>query len=259
MKLRKLYKGVDPKKYPLRVEYDKKSKGRPAWIKIKGVPKDTFFIMVHLGKKGQEGQRIQRYQVYLPQGLFLPVNYTEKEMEKFYDKWASDYDKSIIKGKHNLNAGKFLLSKVSKYKNKGNLLDLGAGTGIITEMFVKKGFHPTTLIDFSQGMLNYAKKKKGLKKCSFSKQDVRNLKLNKKYDLITSFFSFGSSSYFKRSELDKSLGKIKKYLKNGGVIAILGHFGEDLFKKHFKTLESGIYVLNKEKKYYTDYYIGQKK
>ena len=142
---------------------------------------------------------------------------------------------------------------------KGEFLDLGAGTGLITEMFVNEGFGPATLVDYSQGMLNKAKKRKSLKGCKFVKADIRKLNLGKKFDFVLSFFSFGSSSYFDKDELEGLLKIVKNHLKEGGLFVVLGHTAVSEFKTAFKPLETGIHTLDKEKKFYTDYFIGRKK
>ncbi len=259
MNVRNIYKKIKAEKYLLRVSYDKRSKGRPAWIQIKGLPKGVTFISVHLGKMGREGRRIQFYKTYLPSGLFLPLDYTKEEMQEYYNKFAETYDQDIRKHEQNIRAAHFLLRNLKKYIQKGKILDLGAGTGLITGIFVKAGFFPATLVDYSQGMLNRAKKKKGLEGCTFIKADIRTLSLKGQFDVILSFFSFASSSYFNSEELDHILDIAHKHLKKNGVIAILGHFGADLFEKKFKTKEKGIYVLNEKSKFYTDYFIGEKK
>jgi len=260
MKIKYIYKKQKAENYKLKFEFDRKSESRPAWIKVIGLPKGVNFIQVHLGKEGMNGQRIQSYKTYLPEGLFLPIDYNNKEMQKFYDRWSEDYDNELQNKNEpqNLHAANFLLGKVKKYLKKGEMLDLGAGTGCITEIFAKV-YNPATLVDFSCGMLSQAKKRKGLEGCAFIKEDIRKLKLNKQYDLVMSMFSFGSSSYFKSEEIPKILGIVEKHLKKKGVFAVLGHFENDIFRKKFRTLETGIYVLDKKREFYTDYFIGKTK
>jgi ubiquinone/menaquinone biosynthesis C-methylase UbiE len=264
MKLRALYKKVKPEKYKLKISYDKRKNERPAWIRIEGLPKEITFIRIDLGRKGVKGERLVNYKIYLIPGLFLPVDYTPEEMKIFYNKFSRNYNNFLEKGGkgtsgQNLLAANFLLKKIKKQINKGELLDLGAGTGLITKMFVNEGFYPVTLVDYSKGMLNKAKKIKALKNCDFIQKDLRKLKLKKKYDLVISFFSFGSSSYFSKEETENILIGIKKYLKPRGVFAVLGHNYLKLFKKHFKEIDSGIYDLSTKNKFYTDYFIGSKK
>jgi len=243
----------------LKVTYDKTSKGRPAWIEIKGLPEGARFISIHCGKKGTEGTRIQAYQTYLLENLYLPLNYTKEEMSKFYDKFSEYYDKSLRSTNYNILAAEFMIKKLKKHIKKGEFLDLGAGTGLITEMFVKEGFGPATLVDYSQGMLNKAKKIKSLKGCKFVKADIRKLNLKKKFDFILSFFSFGSSSYFDRDEMNNLLKIVKNHLKENGLFVVLGHTSVSEFKSSFNPLDMGIHTLDKEKKFYTDYFIGRKK
>ncbi|MEN7982395.1 MAG: methyltransferase domain-containing protein [Nanoarchaeota archaeon] len=263
MEIAAFYKRVITKDKKLKIQFEKVKNKRPAWIKVDGLPKGTNFIKINLGKEGKLGARRQYYKTYLPEGLFLPIDYTKEEMQRFYDKFSEIYDADLKKPDRgdyqNIFAAEFLINKVQKYTKKGEMLDLGAGTGLITEMFINVGFSPATLVDYSEGMLKKAKKRKGLKKCKFIKKDLRKLNLNKKFDFILSFFSFGSSSYFDEKELEKILNIANKHLKKNGTFAVLGHIPIKQFEKVFKKLDSGIYDLNIKRKFYTDYFIGKKK
>lgn len=260
MKLRGYYVKKEPSKIKLKVTCDKKSKSRPAWIQVRGLPDNTSFIVIHLGKKGKEGKRIQYYKIYLPPGLFLPIDYTRKEMQKFYDKLSEIYDKKLKETNYNINAGKYLCNKLKKFTNTNkSILDLGAGTGLITEIYYDAGFKDITLIDYSRKMLNKAKKRKKLKNCRFIFADIKKMDLKRKFDIIISHFAFGSSSYFNKEDLITTLKLVKKYIKSKGLFAIIGHFHQDLFEKEFKKLKSGIYTLDKKREFYTDYFIGRKK
>src|SRR3989344_5298121 len=130
MEIRQIFKKIDAKRYSLKFTYDKKSKGRPAWIRIKNVPEGINFISIHLGKKGVAGQRTQFYKTYLPKGLFIPIDYTKEEISKFYDEYSKDYDELL---ELQPAAAEFLIKKVKRYILGGEMLDLGAGTGAITE------------------------------------------------------------------------------------------------------------------------------
>ena len=259
MQIKWLFERIDPKKYKLEFEYDKSSKVRPAWIHFtKGLPDHISFLRVYLGKQGKEGVRNQEYKKYLPKGLFLPIDYTKEEMKKFYDRFSSFYDEEMIRNEQNLRAVDFLIPKLKKYIKHGEFLDLGAGTGVMTEKFVKAGFGPATLVDFSDGMLTKAKERKHLRGSKFIKADIRKLNLNKEFDLIISIFSFGSSSYFNKEELSKIVDIACKHLKKEGILLVFGHSGNNLFENKLISIEKGIYTLNKDKKLYVDYFIGRR-
>ena len=243
----------------LKITWDKKSNGRPAWIMIKGFSGTVNFIMIHLGKKGIKGRKIQFYKTYLPTGLFLPIDYTQKEMQEFYKKFSEIYDREIINTNKNIIKSRFICKILKRYLDTNDaILDLGAGTGLITEIFVNEGYKKVTLLDYSREMLDRAKRRRKLNDCNFILCDIKNLDLKCKYDVVISNFSLGNPSYFSEYELKKTLKLVKKHLKFGGIIAITGYFNSILFENEFKKLESGIFTLNKEKKYYVDYFIGRK-
>ena len=52
MKIRNIYKRLNPKKYNLKFTYNKTdNQKRPAWIKIRNLPRNINFISINLGKK----------------------------------------------------------------------------------------------------------------------------------------------------------------------------------------------------------------
>ena len=239
-----------------KLSYDKKSKERPAWIEI-DLPEEIRFLSVRFK------HRLYIYQTYLRSGLFLPIDYTNKEMSRFYDRWADKYDLDVNQGKTNIKEAEFIVSLLDKYnKNKNiEILDLGAGTGILSEILVKHGYKNITLVDFSQEMLNKAKKKNLLKGCKFIKADVRKMNLRKKFDAACSLFSFGSTSYFKKEEIPVIFNVLKKHLKKNALFFTVGHLKHEEYEKQFKILKSGEHSFPGISKYkfYVDYFIGRKK
>jgi len=259
MKIQYYYIQRELDRLKTKIIYDKNSEGRPAWIYIEGLPKGVNFIMANLGKNVKEGQRIQYYKTYLPEGLFLPIDYNNDEMKKFYDKFSEIYDKELKSNKQNLEAGKFLSEKLKKYSRKDiSILDLGAGTGLISEIYIDNGFKNITLVDYSRKMLNKAKSRKKLKNCKFIYCDIKKLDLKRKYDIVISNFSFGNPSYFTLKYLREAIKVVKKHMKPNSIIAIIGPFNRNIIENEFKKLESGIYTLNRNRKQYTDFFIGSK-
>ena len=240
------------KKY--KIEYDKTGKIRPAWVKVENPPKGATFIAFKFGKTGF------RYLAYLGGGLYLPTNYTKEEMSKYYDKFSETYDRDINRAKQNHRAIKYIIKllKDLKVKKSSKILDICAGTGIGAEHFIKNGYKNITLLDFSRKMIAKAKKKEQLKDCKFIVSDLLKFKTKNKYNVVTSFFGFGSSSYFTEKQVEKGLKNIKSILKKGGLLVIQGYPDIDLFSKYFKPVTIGTYVLNKKKRFYTTYFIGRK-
>jgi ubiquinone/menaquinone biosynthesis C-methylase UbiE len=244
----KSYNAEDTRGKNLKIEYDKTSKKRPAWIWVEGLSNQATFINVII-----DGKR-QHYKVYMSARtpLFLPVNYTSDEMRRFYDRYSKIYDEEIEP--KNLPVAKLLLNE-SKLSEHSNVLDLGAGTGISSILFAKAK-HNVTVLDYSKDMLTKAKKRTELKNCTFVQQDVRKLKLKTKYDLIISLFSFAGSTYFDEKEMPKLWKKLANHLKPNGKIALMG-FDYAPPKTLFKQLKTGKYDITGRKNYY-DWYIGQK-
>ncbi|MBT7902781.1 class I SAM-dependent methyltransferase [Candidatus Woesearchaeota archaeon] len=131
------------------------------------------------------------------------------DLAKYYDLiyYWKDYKKEVVK----LNK---IIVRYKKSKGK-DLLEVACGTGHHIKYF-KKTFSCTGT-DINQGMLNIAKKK--IKNVTFKKADMVNIKLNKKFDVITCLFS--SLGYIKTYQnLKKTLLNFSKHLKPGGVVII---------------------------------------
>lgn len=97
------------------------------------------------------------------------------------------------------------LTKINNYK--GRILDLGAGTGLLTEWIIKK--YPKaeyTLVDIADGMLDVAKERfKGLDNISFKVEDYWNGISGGKYDAIISSMSIHHLDINEKKELFKSI------------------------------------------------------
>lgn len=235
------------------LEYDKESKSRPAWVALENRIKDAKFIAVESGKK------LYYYFEYAPVGLYLPIDYVKEEMSKYYDKFSNTYDELMRKTKQNRRAIDYtikLLDKIVEDKSS-KILDIGSGTGLGTEALLDNGFKDITMLDFSKGMIEEAKKKPELKGCKFVVEDFLEYDPKEKFGIITSFFSFGSPSYFSEEETKKGLEKIKQILNKNGVVVFHGNISLKPFKQIFKPVFYGEYTINKRKKQHTTYFIGK--
>jgi len=236
-----------------------KGKERPSWIRIRGLPKDAWFVNIAVGDKAK------RYHVYrlwnIKNQVFIPVDYRFEDVKDYYNEFSKIYDSLVKQFPKNIEAGNLILQFLKEYKPQKNIeiLDLGAGTGIITELFAKEGYKNLILLDLSRKMLDKAKKKKELKECKFIKQDLKKLKISKKYDVIMSFFSIGLPSYFSEEETQNIFEIIKKHLKKNGLFMLMGYCDLPRKNPYFTTLKKGKMITDKKKGYYFDWYIGGKK
>lgn len=252
------------KKNDVEIKFDKDTKkSRPSWIETKGLPKTARFIAIKLNNKSGEAKRIVYYKTYLisksKRNMYLPVDYTFEEMRSFYDRFSEMYDKELRGIKKNKIACKMISSRLKKYLPKNSrILDVGAGTGIVTEIFVREGFNNITLLDYSEGMINLAKKRKSLMECKFLQADIRDFNTPDKYDAVISNFALGSKSYFEEEETKRIIKNLKDNMNPSAIISIVGHFSKDIFKKEFKEIESGVYELDKKRGVYVSYFIGKR-
>lgn len=176
---------------------------------------------------------------------------------KLYKTYAKYYDSIYYEsqGKWYKKQVNFIISQIKQFKIKGKrLLDVACGTGNHAKILKQKGYSVTG-VDLNQEMLKIARKKvKGIR---FIQQDMKKLKLNKKFDVITCFFS--SIHYNKNlKELKKTLINFYKHLDATGILIFdcgfvkerldLGHRYADGFetKKFTLTRCSRSYIKNKK-------------
>ena len=105
----------------------------------------------------------------------------------------------------------------SKNSSTKSLLDLGCGTGKHAELLSDKGYLVHG-IDLSAKMLKIAENRRVGKedKLTFNQSNIKDLNLNKKFDVVVSLFhvmSYQNSN----AELIKAFKVAKKHLKKGGV------------------------------------------
>ena len=107
-----------------------------------------------------------------------------KEVTDFYSKLWTTYLPKIEQQK------KFLIKHIGLKNIKGKkILDAGCGTGVAAVCFKLLGAKEVYALDYSNGALKTAKKlaNKHKVKINFSKDNLLDLKLDKKFDLIHSF------------------------------------------------------------------------
>lgn len=116
-------------------------------------------------------------------------------------------------------------------KEKLNILDLGCGPGLYTELFARKGYKVTG-VDFSENSVNYAKQEADKKGLDINYLHQNYLELNvpdNTFDLVTLIYT--DLGVLNPDERDILLGNIKKALKPGGIFIFDVLNDKDLDKK----------------------------
>ncbi len=127
-----------------------------------------------------------------------------KKFAKYYDRFyqKKDYKKEV----------NFLMNFIS---NKDKILDIGCGTGIHASLISNKGFYIDGL-DLNKEMLEIAKTRLN---SNLYLQDILNIKIAKKYNIIISMFAV--LNHLKNTnDLEKCLFNLKSILQDDGKIII---------------------------------------
>lgn len=137
--------------------------------------------------------------------------------------WCYEF---ITTGKGHKVEANFVRNIAGKYKkSKGNrLLDVGCGHGW-HDKFLKKNFRITG-IDFSETILKLAKKRNP--EVVYERGDMRNLDLNRKFDVVMSFDAMMYNLSYE--DLRATIKSLAKHLAKGGVLI----FHLDRLKEKFK-------------------------
>ncbi|WP_320035344.1 class I SAM-dependent methyltransferase [Halarcobacter sp.] len=127
----------------------------------------------------------------------------------------SEYYDLLYKDKNYENEVEYLQKEIqTELQNTNSILELGCGTGRHAKLFSEKGYSVHG-IDSSQDMLKIAKKNTN-NNLSFTHADIKNLNLNKEFDVVLSLFHVLSYQNSKE-ELIKTFEVAKKHLKLGGI------------------------------------------
>lgn len=139
-------------------------------------------------------------------------------MKKIFEAYGRYYD-VIYKDKDYKKECNFLeeIFRTFSKPSPKTILDLGCGTGGHAIPLAKRDFKVTG-VDFSEVMINIAKEKakKAGVVADFYKIDLRELKLNKKFDACICMFAV--MNYLTDNEdIQKALHNIRKLLKNASL------------------------------------------
>ncbi|AQR95835.1 class I SAM-dependent DNA methyltransferase [Clostridium saccharoperbutylacetonicum] len=165
-----------------------------------------------------------------------------------YKEFATIYDELIYE---DINYDKIAEKVVNLCKennvNFDNYLDLACGTGNVA-IKVAKYFNSLYAVDLSDEMLNMAfeKFKKNKIKAKVICQDMSELSLNKKFDLITSVLD--STNYITETEaLENYFLKVNQHLSENGLFI----FDINSYYKLSTVLGNNIYTYSSDDVFYT--------
>lgn len=128
-----------------------------------------------------------------------------------------------------------------------NYLDIACGTGNLT-LRLAKSFNESFAVDLSEDMLREAfdKLKKEKVRCKIICQDMSELSLNRKFDLITS--ALDSTNYIiKEDKLLDYFIRVKEHLNDNGLFI----FDINSYYKLSNILGNNIYTYSEEDVFYT--------
>ena len=246
IELNKIYESKKVEKQPL-IEYDKNSKKRPSWVKIK-LNKKIIFIKILFN---DEAFWYRRYF----EDYFFPLEATSEDTKNFYNETAEKYENFVP---HQKKIAKRLIAFFKELNiNKNNkILDLGAGTGIVTEEIAKEGYKNITLLDISDRELEIAEKKEPLGDTNYITADLTKDKIDGKYDLIIETLAFNELI---EKNILKILENIKESLNNEGFFIMVDRHIFSQLNYFFKEIKSGKFPLKTPGGIFEYYYfIGKK-
>jgi demethylmenaquinone methyltransferase/2-methoxy-6-polyprenyl-1,4-benzoquinol methylase len=134
--------------------------------------------------------------------------------KEYFNNLADKWDVLV---KHDVDKIEFLLG-ILRIKKGSYILDVGCGTGVLTEHLLKRvGSEGKVFgVDFSEKMIEIAKSKfKDFPNVEFIVEDVNSLTFKNYFDYIICYSAF---PHFEDKK--KVLKQLHKMLKNGGILLI---------------------------------------
>jgi len=144
---------------------------------------------------------------------------------------------NVANSKYELKKREIILNLMSRRMHK-NALDIGCGTGILTNFFTQH-CKKITAIDFSQKAISIAKSNcKNNVNINFIVADIRKFESNEKFDL---FICSEVLYYMKSSDIDLTLEKIKKMAEPDALLLQVGRANDTIvaprIESQFKLVE----------------------
>lgn len=178
---------------------------------------------------------------------------SDQSSKKKWEMLSNDYLKNL---EDNYHKSRFecILSLIPETKNK-TILDFGAGTGILSDILIKKGVKSSLAIERNETLLNYGKKH--YSNINFKLGDLYSLKnIKTKFDLV---ICANVIAYFSNDEKDLFFKQIRNMINRNGFLIIsepnelfdlftLNKFTVNFFQNHFNTRIDNLVSFPKEPK-----------
>ena len=157
-----------------------------------------------------------------------------------FNLYAQYYD-LLYKDKDYRKEAEYVHTLIQKYKpNAKTILSLGCGTGKYEFELEKLGYEIVG-VDISQQMVDIANISKGESKCEFIQGDIRNIRLDRKFDVVISMFHV-ICYQITNDDLLKAFKTASVHLSEGGLFLFDFWYGPavltDLPKYKEKILEN---------------------
>lgn len=164
-----------------------------------------------------------------------------------YKELAKIYDELIYEDINYEDISKYIMKKCNEFGiNPDSYCDLGCGTANLS-VFLASNFKNNYLVDLSNDMLMEAQSKLRNKriKSKFILQDMSDLQLNHKFDLITCALD-GSNYILDEEYFENYLKCVYNHLKTDGIFI----FDINSYYKLSHVLGNNIYTYNSEEVFY---------
>lgn len=152
---------------------------------------------------------------------FLQITSQDKKesVKKDYDIIADQYAEEFGKVYEDIEVIEAFLDKL---KPNSKILDLGGGTGKLTDLFIKKG-HEAICYDFSKEMMRKAKE--FYPDLPYILDDIVNMKKHFKNNTFDGIIAFYSLFHIPKEEVQKVFASINDLLKNNGIFCFVVQLG----------------------------------
>ena len=150
-----------------------------------------------------------------------------EKIKIFFDKCASNWDNGTVYDNNKIET----IFNCANIKENIDVLDVGCGTGVLFDYYLKKNVKSVKAIDISEEMVKIAKNK--YKNSNINIECIDAYKFNDgKYDAIMMYNCF--PHFDNQEEIIKHLASL---LKEGGYLTIAHSMSREELKKHHKNVE----------------------